>query len=83
MSRTSFLDFQYNLSKRKYLRKPSRLFSKDKQNSGVTMFSKNRQNSGLKYIFQPSLDEMKMVFENISTGVQSYPEISRHGEIGE
>ncbi|AES90184.2 putative EF-hand domain pair protein [Medicago truncatula] len=67
MSRTSFLDFQYNLSKRKYLRKPSRLFSKDKQNSGVTMFSKNRQNSGLKYIFQPSLDEMKMVFDKFDS----------------
>ncbi|XP_061350987.1 uncharacterized protein LOC133296048 [Gastrolobium bilobum] len=55
MSRTSFLDFQYNLSKRNYLRKPSRLFSRDKQNSG------------LKTVFQPNVDEMKQVFEKFDT----------------
>ncbi|KAK7252042.1 hypothetical protein RIF29_35735 [Crotalaria pallida] len=49
MSMTSFLDFQYNLSKRSYLRKPSRLFSK--------------QNSGLRTGFQPNVDEMKQVFD--------------------
>jgi calcium-binding protein CML len=67
MSRTSFLDFQYNLSKRKYLRKPSRLFSRDRQNSGLSLLSNNRQNSGMKNIFQPSLDEMKMVFDKFDS----------------
>nr|XP_027191049.1 uncharacterized protein LOC101498518 [Cicer arietinum] len=55
MSTTSFLDFKYNLSKRKYLRKPSR------------MLSRERQNSGLKNIFQPSVDEMKMVFDKFDS----------------
>jgi calcium-binding protein CML len=67
MSRTSFLDFQYNLSKRKYLRKPSRLFSRDRQNSGLSLLSNNRQNYGMKNIFQPSLDEMKMVFDKFDS----------------
>ncbi|MCI19238.1 calmodulin-like protein 1-like [Trifolium medium] len=67
MSRTSFLDFQYNLSKRKYLRKPSRLFLRDRQNSGLSLLSNNRQNSGMKNIFQPSLDEMKMVFDKFDS----------------
>ncbi|KAK7362643.1 hypothetical protein VNO77_04761 [Canavalia gladiata] len=54
MSRTSFLDFQYNLSKRKYLRKPSRLFS--------------RQSSSLKGgFFQPNVDEMKQVFDKFDS----------------
>ncbi|TKY59096.1 Calmodulin protein 1 [Spatholobus suberectus] len=56
MSSTSFLDFQYNLSKRKYLRKPSRLFSRD------------RQNSGLNGVFlQPNVDEMKQVFDKFDS----------------
>lgn len=55
MSKTSFLDFQYNISKRKYLRKPARMFSRD------------RQNSGLKNIFQPSVDEMKIVFDKFDS----------------
>ncbi|OIV94317.1 hypothetical protein TanjilG_19323 [Lupinus angustifolius] len=53
MSTTSFLDFQYNLIKRSYLRKPSRLFSK--------------QNSGLRNNFQPNMDEMKQVFEKFDS----------------
>ncbi|KAI4295645.1 hypothetical protein L6164_035667 [Bauhinia variegata] len=56
MSSTSFLDFQYNLSKRKYLRKPSRLFS-----------SRDRLNSGLKPVFQPNVDEMKQVFDKFDS----------------
>ncbi|KAL1337008.1 hypothetical protein HN51_031455 [Arachis hypogaea] len=52
---TSFLDFQYSLSKRKYLRKPSRMFSRDKQNSG------------LKAVFQPNVDEMKQVFDKFDS----------------
>lgn len=56
MSRTSFLDFQYNLSQRKYLQKPSRLFSRD------------RQNSGLKSAFlQPNANEMKQVFDKFDS----------------
>lgn len=56
MSSTRFLDFQYNLSKRKYLRTPSRLFS-----------SPVRLNSGLKSVFQPNIDEMKQVFDKFDT----------------
>ncbi|KAK7319859.1 hypothetical protein RJT34_04587 [Clitoria ternatea] len=56
MSRTTFLDFQYNLSKRKYLRKPSRMFSLDKQNSGL---------KGVFY--QPNVEEMKLVFDKFDS----------------
>lgn len=55
MSTTGFLDFQYSLSKRSYLRKPSRLFSRDKQNYG------------LKNICQPNVDEMKQVFDKFDS----------------
>ena len=48
----SFLDFQYNISKRKLLQRPSRLFS-----------SRDRQSSGLKPTFMPNQDEMKLVFD--------------------
>ncbi|CAK9181242.1 unnamed protein product [Ilex paraguariensis] len=51
MSNLSFLDFQYNLSKMKFLRKPSWMFS-----------SIDRQSSGLLPVFQPNMDEMKLVF---------------------
>ncbi|XP_028781120.1 calmodulin-like protein 1 [Neltuma alba] len=57
MSTTSFLDFQYGLSKRKYLRKPSRMFS-----------MKDRVNSGLqKPLFQPNAEEMKKVFDKFDS----------------
>ncbi|KAF5448146.1 hypothetical protein F2P56_028704 [Juglans regia] len=56
MSKTSFLDFQYNISKTKFLRKPSRLFS-----------SRDRQNSSLKPAFQPNQDEMKQVFDKFDS----------------
>ncbi|KAJ4716324.1 Calmodulin-like protein 1 [Melia azedarach] len=52
MSNVSFLDFQYKISKNKYLRKPSRLFS-----------SRDRQNSGVLPTFQPNKNEMKHVFD--------------------
>lgn len=55
MSNRSFLDFQYNISKRKLLQKPSRLFSRD------------RQSSGLKPSFIPNQDEMKLVFDKFDT----------------
>ncbi|KAG5062998.1 hypothetical protein JHK85_004181 [Glycine max] len=56
MSNTSLLDFQYSLSRKKYLRKPSRLFSWD------------RQNSGPKNVFpQPKADEMKQVFDKFDS----------------
>ncbi|KAL7598946.1 calmodulin-like protein 30 [Lactuca sativa] len=51
MSKTSFLDIQYNISRRKFLRKPSRMFS-----------SSDRQSSGLP-IFQPNVTEMRRVFD--------------------
>lgn len=54
MSKVSFLDFKYNLSKKKYLRKPSRLFSE-------------RQNSGLLSTFQPNQDEMRKVFDRFDS----------------
>ncbi|KAK7346014.1 hypothetical protein VNO80_20527 [Phaseolus coccineus] len=56
MPGTSFLDFQYNLSRRKYLRKPSRLFSRDMQNSGVKSVC-----------LQPNADEMKRVFDKFDS----------------
>lgn len=52
MSSTRFLDLQYNISKRKYLKKPSRMFS-----------SNSRQSSGLSQVFQPTVEEMKKVFD--------------------
>ncbi|XP_002285223.1 calmodulin-like protein 30 [Vitis vinifera] len=56
MSTPSFLDFQYNISKRKYLRKPSRLFS-----------SRDRQNSDLPPIFHLNMDELKKVFDKFDS----------------
>lgn len=56
MSTSSYLDLQYNLSKRKILRGPSRLFS-----------SRSRQNSGLLPTFQPNVEEMKRVFDKFDS----------------
>ncbi|KAK1414491.1 hypothetical protein QVD17_30237 [Tagetes erecta] len=47
----SFLDMQYNISKHKFLRKPTRMFS-----------GMDRQSSGLP-IFQQSTSEMRRVFD--------------------
>ncbi|XWS54812.1 hypothetical protein CRYUN_Cryun10bG0121300 [Craigia yunnanensis] len=55
MSNVSFLEFQYKLSNNKFLRKPSLLFSRD------------RQNSGLLPAFQPDLDELKKVFDKFDS----------------
>ncbi|KAL5541096.1 hypothetical protein UlMin_043382 [Ulmus minor] len=56
MSNASFLDFQYNISKRKFLQKPSRLFS-----------FRDRQISGLNPSFLPNQDEMKLVFNRFDS----------------
>ncbi|XP_031260322.1 calmodulin-like protein 1 [Pistacia vera] len=55
MANVSFLDFHYKISKNKFLRKPSRLFSRD------------RQNSGLLPTFMPNRNEMKKVFDKIDS----------------
>ncbi|PON69103.1 Parvalbumin [Parasponia andersonii] len=56
MSNISFLDFQYNISKRKLLQGPSRLFS-----------SRDRQSSRLTPAFMPNPDEMKLVFDKFDS----------------
>ncbi|CAL5377353.1 unnamed protein product [Camellia sinensis] len=56
MSKASFLDFQYNLSKRKFLRKPTRMFS----------FG-DRQNSSLLPGYMPNPDELKWVFDKFDS----------------
>lgn len=53
MSNLTFLDLQYNLSKRKFLRKPTRMLF--------------RINSRLLPVYQPSLDELKRVFDKFDT----------------
>ncbi|CAN4107703.1 unnamed protein product [Withania somnifera] len=55
MSNPSFLDFQYNLSKRNFLRKPTR------------MFTRERQNSRSLPVYQPSLNDLKKVFDRFDT----------------
>ncbi|XP_057502784.1 calmodulin-like protein 30 [Actinidia eriantha] len=56
MSKLNFLEFQYNLSKRKYLRKPTRMFS----------FG-DGQNAGLFPAYQPNSAEMKKVFNKFDS----------------
>ncbi|KAE8698626.1 Calmodulin-like protein 1 [Hibiscus syriacus] len=55
MSNVSFLEFQYKLLKNNFLCKPSRLFSID------------RQNSGLSTAFQPDLDKLRKVFDKFDS----------------
>ncbi|KAK5770621.1 calmodulin-like protein 30 [Gossypium arboreum] len=55
MSNVGFLEFQYKLSQNKFLQKPSRLFSRD------------RQNSGLLTAYQPDLDELRKVFDKLDS----------------
>lgn len=55
MSKVSFLDFQYKISKSKLLRKPSRMFSRD------------RQNSTLGPTYQPNTSEMRRVFDKFDS----------------
>ena len=56
MSKPSFLEFQYNLSRRKYLRKPTRMFS----------FG-DGQNTSLFPAYQPNSAEMKKVFNKFDS----------------
>ncbi|CAN4112198.1 unnamed protein product [Withania somnifera] len=51
MSKPSVLDFHYNLSKRTFLREPTR------------MFTRERQNSRSLPVCQPSLNDLKKVFD--------------------
>lgn len=55
MSSFSFLDIQYSLSKRKFLKKPSRMFSRDRQNSGIGA------------IYLPTTEELKQVFDKFDS----------------
>lgn len=55
MSSSRFLDVQYSLSKKKFLKKPSRLFSRDRQNSSL----------GLAYL--PTTEELKQVFDKFDS----------------
>ncbi|KAL5857936.1 hypothetical protein ACOSQ3_005394 [Xanthoceras sorbifolium] len=55
MSNVSFLDFQYKISKNKLLQKPSRMFSRD------------RQNSALMATYQPNTSEMRRVFDKFDS----------------
>ncbi|XP_073157919.1 calmodulin-like protein 30 [Henckelia pumila] len=60
MSSFSFLDIQYNLSKRKFLKKPSRMFSGGgdyRQSSGSTTLP----------IYLPSMQELRQVFNKFDT----------------
>ena len=52
----SSLEFQYNLSKTKFLQKPSRMFS-----------FRNRENTSFMPAFLPNLDEMKRVFDKFDS----------------
>ncbi|CAL5333715.1 unnamed protein product [Camellia sinensis] len=56
MSKLSFLEFKYHLSERKFLRKPTRMFS-----------SGDGQNSSLLPAYQPNIDEMKQVFDKFDS----------------
>ncbi|XP_010489170.1 PREDICTED: calmodulin-like protein 1 [Camelina sativa] len=60
MSNVSFLELQYKLSKNKMLRKPSRMFSRDRQSSGLS-------SPGPGGFSQPSVNEMRRVFNRFDT----------------
>lgn len=51
----SFLDLQYNLSKKKFLKKPSRMFSRD------------RQASSFAPVYMPTTEELKQVFNKFDS----------------
>lgn len=55
MSNLSFLDLQYSFSKRKFLRKPTR------------MFSRERQKSCLLSVYQHNTEELKQVFDKFDS----------------
>ncbi|GMP38269.1 hypothetical protein CsSME_00009581 [Camellia sinensis var. sinensis] len=56
MSKVGFLEFKYNLSKTKFLRKPTQMFS-----------SRDREFSSLLPAYMPIMDEMKQVFDQIDS----------------
>ncbi|WZZ85553.1 hypothetical protein YC2023_114132 [Brassica napus] len=60
MSNVNFLELQYKLSKNKMLRKPSRLFSRDRQSSGLS-------SPGLVGVPQPTINEMRRVFDRFDS----------------
>ncbi|CAH8262331.1 unnamed protein product [Arabidopsis lyrata] len=60
MSNVSFLELQYKLSKNKMLRKPSRMFSRDRQSSGLS-------SPGSRGFCQPSVNEMRRVFSRFDS----------------
>lgn len=65
MSNMRFLEFQFNISKRRLFQKSSRLFS-----------SRDRQSSGLNPSFMPNQAEMKLVFDKFDSNKDG--KISRH-----
>lgn len=60
MSNVSFLELQYKLSKNKVLRKPSRMFSRDRQSSGLS-------SPGSGGVSQPTINEMRRVFNRFDS----------------
>ncbi|CAH2051745.1 unnamed protein product [Thlaspi arvense] len=60
MSNVSFLELQYKLSKNKMLRKPSRMFSRDRQSSGMS-------SPGSGGVSQPTINEMRRVFNRFDS----------------
>ncbi|KAG5382385.1 hypothetical protein IGI04_033855 [Brassica rapa subsp. trilocularis] len=60
MSNVNFLELQYKLSKNKMLRKPSRLFSRDRQSSGLS-------SPGSVGVPQPTINEMRRVFNRFDS----------------
>lgn len=60
MSNVSFLELQYKLSKNKMLRKPSRMFSRDRQSSGLS-------SPGSGGVSQPTINEMRRVFNRFDS----------------
>ncbi|KAF5951732.1 hypothetical protein HYC85_009676 [Camellia sinensis] len=56
MSIVGFLEFKYNLSKTKFLQKPTQMFS-----------SRDREFSSLLPAYMPIMDEMKQVFDQIDS----------------
>ncbi|CAG7860657.1 calmodulin-like protein 30 [Brassica rapa] len=60
MSNVNFLELQYKLSKNKMLRKPSRLFSRDRQSSGLS-------SPGPVGVPQPTINEMRRVFNRFDS----------------
>ncbi|KAI9181009.1 hypothetical protein LWI28_010273 [Acer negundo] len=69
MSKVSFLDFQYKISKSRVLKKPSRMFSSD------------RQNSALMATYQPTKNDMRQVFDRFDSDKDGKISQSEYKEI--